>query len=257
MSVKKTAAEVEAHKISSLSTLDALIQSMISSGDEKELSRADKLCYWLSDWSRFLNYEHSFSPTSLKRYKHGDIIKVHLGFNVGSEEGGLHYAVVAEKNNSVNSPVVTVIPLTSIKTKTDPIKLRPGTVNLGPVLYSSLVLKVNTVKQSIRNEIVSLKSIVEKLKTSYDPSAEDTLAEVERRIEALQNQIPGIEAMDKEIDKMKAGSIALVNQMTTISKIRIYDPKNIDGVLSGIRLPDDAMDTIDDEIMKLFTGKKA
>ena len=53
---------------------------------------------------------------SLRRYKRGEIVKVHLGFNVGSEEGGLHYAVVLDKNNAKSSPVITIIPLTSVKT---------------------------------------------------------------------------------------------------------------------------------------------
>ena len=257
MSVKKTVAEVEQHKSDSLHDLDVLIQTMISSGDEKELSRADKLCYWLSDWSKFLDYEHSFTPTSLKKYKHGDIVKVHLGFNVGSEEGGLHYAVVAEKNNSLNSPVVTVIPLTSIKEKTDLTKLRPGTVYLGQVIYASLIVKANTIKQSLKKEVESLKSILEKLQTSPDPSAEDTLVEVERKLEAVERQLPGVDAIIKEIGKMKAGSLALVNQMTTISKIRIRDPKSSSGVLNGIKLPDVALNAIDTEIIKMFTNKKS
>ena len=42
--------------------------------------------------------------------------------------------------------------------------------------------------------------------------------------------------MKNEIKNMKKGSIALVNQITTISKIRIYDPKRNDDVLSKIRL---------------------
>ncbi len=39
---------------------------------------------------------------SLRRYKRGEIVKVHLGFNVGSEEGGLHYAVVLDKKTMQN-----------------------------------------------------------------------------------------------------------------------------------------------------------
>lgn len=33
---------------------------------------------------------------------------------------------------------------------------------------------------------------------------------------------------------MKEGSIALVNQITTVSKMRIFDPRNLKGVLAGI-----------------------
>ena len=256
MSVKKTVAEVEQHKSDSLHDLDVLIQTMISSGDKKELSRADKLCYWLSDWSTLLNYEHSFTPTSLKKYKHGDIIKVHLGFNVGSEEGGLHYAVVAEKDNSVNSPVITVIPLTSIKENTDLTRLKPGNVNLGQELYTSLNLKVSTVKQTTQREIVSLDSIIQKANDSSEPVSEATITEISNRLNILKDQVHNLELMINEIGRMKAGSIALVNQITTISKIRIRDPKSSNGILSGIRLSDESLDAIDAEITKMFTNKK-
>ena len=39
-------------------------------------------------------------------------------------------------------------------------------------------------------------------------------------------KIINLEKIEKEIAQMKEGSIALINQITTVSKIRIYDPKN-------------------------------
>ena len=50
------------------------------------------LAYWLNDYARLLQSEQSFDPKKLIRYKRGSIVKVHLGYNIGSEEGGLHYA---------------------------------------------------------------------------------------------------------------------------------------------------------------------
>ena len=52
-----------------------------------------------------------------------------------------------------------------------------------------------------------------------------------------------------EIEKMKSGSIALINQITTISKIRIYDPKTTTGVLSGIKLSTITLDLINNAIV--------
>ena len=60
--------------------------------------------------------------------------------------------------------------------------------------------------------------------------------------------------MMKEIQKMKNGSIALIGQITTVSKIRIYDPKSKYDVLHGIKMPDDILDTIDDKIRQLYTN---
>ena len=61
--------------------------------------------------------------------------------------------------------------------------------------------------------------------------------------------------VSNEASRMKSGSIALVNQITTISKIRIYDPKTDNDILSHIRLSDETLNKIDDEIKKMFVYK--
>jgi len=80
--------ELIIHKEEAISKLSAYIDSLIESGDPKLLSKSDKLSFWLKDWASFLDFESTFSPSSLRRYKRGEIVKAHLGFNVGSEEGG-------------------------------------------------------------------------------------------------------------------------------------------------------------------------
>ena len=62
--------------------------------------------------------------------------------------------------------------------------------------------------------------------------------------------------MIKEVSKMRKGSIALVAQITTISKIRIYDPKTNYDILSNVKLSNEKLDLIDQEILQNFTGKK-
>ncbi len=61
-----------------------------------------------------------------------------------------------------------------------------------------------------------------------------------------------LEKMRKEITKMKKGSIALTSQITTISKIRVYDPKSDYDILSGIKLSNEKLDLIDNEIKKNY-----
>ena len=51
---------------------------------------------------------------------------------------------------------------------------------------------------------------------------------------------------------MKRGTIALINQITTISKQRIYNPKKDLDILSGIKISDEKMKLIDEKIKKLF-----
>ena len=55
--------------------------------------------------------------------------------------------------------------------------------------------------------------------------------------------------MKNEISKMKIGSIALINQITTISKQRIFD----DDILRKVRLSNNSLDLLDKQIIKTFT----
>lgn len=58
--------------------------------------------------------------------------------------------------------------------------------------------------------------------------------------------------LKKEVSKMSKGSVALINQITAISKLRIYDPKTKKDPLSGIRLSSESLDSIDKAITQLF-----
>ena len=253
MSRQKSITELKAHQENAMEKVNQYIDGMIASGNEKNQGKADKLCYWLEDWTNFLNFETSFSPLSLRRYKRGEIIKVHLGFNVGSEEGGLHYAVVLDKQNAKSSPVVTVVPLTSVKSDTDITKLHSGTIFLGDDLYSKLNIKVKTTKQNVMSEIASLQETIDQLNSATEKTSNEVMVALHDKAEKLHEGAELLARMQKEIQKMKKGSLALVNQITTISKIRIYDPKTDHDILSGIKLSNDKLDMIDAELVKNFT----
>lgn len=253
MSRTKSLQELNVHKEKALQKLEAYFDSLISSGDAKLTGKADKLSYWIEDWVTFLDFESRFSPKSLRRYKRGEIIKVHLGFNVGSEEGGLHYAVVLDRNNAKSSPVVTIIPLTSVKSSTDLANLKSGCVFLGNELFTNLNSKMSAKKKSIIQELSTLHSLLEQLKKAEHPS-QDEIDRLIDRILKLDKELSLSKQIETEIKRMRQGSIALVGQITTISKIRIYDPKTDHDILSGIKLSNEKLDLIDSEIHKLFTN---
>ena len=251
MSRVKTTEELAQHKEHTLMILESYLQSLIDSNDEKLRSKADKLSYWITDWVNFLKFEPQFSPRSLRRYKRGEIIKVHLGFNVGSEEGGLHYAVVLDKNNAKSSPVVTIVPLTSVKPTTDINTLKNGSIFLGNELFTNLNAKVSATNKRIQEELSLLGEIVAKF-DSHTSKAETS--EILKRIEKCETELDFLNRMRSEVLKMKLGSIALINQISTVSKIRIYDPKTDHDVLSNIKLSNEKLDMIDSEIRKKFTN---
>lgn len=211
-----------------------------------EALQPDALAIQLPSSSHF---ESRFSPMSLRRYKRGEVVKVHLGFNVGSEEGGLHYAVVIDKNNAKSSPVVTIVPLTSVKTHTDLSKLKRGSVFLGNELFTNLNSKISATYRHFDKELSLMKTVLENgdiLSQEY--------ASLPARVERAEDELNLLKRMRKEVGKMKMGSIALVNQITTISKIRIYDPKTDHDILSNIKLSNEKLDLIDNEIHQHFTN---
>lgn len=196
-----------------------------------------------------MDYETNFDFSKFPRYKKGQIIKVHLGFNIGSEEGGLHYAVVIENHNPLKSPVLNVVPLTSVKSTTDISKIRSdlGQVYIGNELYRLLSSKVSTLQTSTQNELDNLTDLVLKL-----VPGDTEIQSAKERLVKLKKELNTLNRTKNEISKMKIGSIALVGQITTISKIRIYDPKNTYGVLSNIRLSNETLDKIDNTLCNLF-----
>lgn len=248
-----TTQELIKHKNQALSKIDNYLAKLATDPNTKIQSKADKLSYWIKDWTKFLEYEQNFNASSLRRYKRGEIVKVHLGYNVGSEEGGLHYCVVVEKDNSRNSPVLTVVPLTSIKKKTDLEHLRPGEIDLGNELFTNLNSKISFTQKKIESE---LEELAKSLDTLADDAPLEEFNKLHSKVNKLKKEADMFGRMKDEVSKMKMGSIALVKQIRTISKIRIYDPKTNFDILSNVKLSNEKLDLIDNEVIKNFTGRK-
>ena len=101
----------DTHKKNSINKLDSLLSYYIEQEDYKKVHL---LSFWFEDFAMYNLSEKTFEPKLLKKYKRGSIIKANLGFNVGNEEGGLHYCIVLDKNNAISSGTLTVVPLTSV-----------------------------------------------------------------------------------------------------------------------------------------------
>lgn len=82
---------------------------------EHNRKRAQLLAYWLKTYAKLLNRENNFNPKSIPRLTRRQIVNVDFGFRIGSELGGLHYAVVLDKDNDHSAKTVAVIPLGSQK----------------------------------------------------------------------------------------------------------------------------------------------
>ncbi|MFM1581495.1 type II toxin-antitoxin system PemK/MazF family toxin [Helcococcus bovis] len=206
------------------------ISSFLANSDFK---KSKLLSYWFKDYIKFLSFEDKFDSKRLVRYKKGTILKVNFGFNVGSELGGLHYCVVLEKNNPLSSSVVTVAPLTSLKEKVDVENLRYTKVYIEDELKSLLKNKLDKIKENYQS-VHGVTGKITALKEQRDKSEKE------------------LKYALSEYKKMKNGSIVLLDNITTISKLKIYNPKHKNDLLYGLRLSDDTLNKIDDKIKELF-----
>lgn len=92
---------------------------------------------WLDVWCKYIGFEKTFDPKKLRYYKRGEIVLAHFGFNVGSELGGTHYAVVVENNNNLSNNTVTVVPISSMADDKKIENLHHSEVFLGEVIPDS------------------------------------------------------------------------------------------------------------------------
>ncbi|MBS4161609.1 type II toxin-antitoxin system PemK/MazF family toxin [Klebsiella pneumoniae] len=110
----------------------SLLNDLMFIVENMDVKRGTIFLDWIQQQNQYLVWETNFDPKRLKRYKRGDIVLAHFGFNVGAEFGGLHYAVVV-KNDSKSNPMLNVIPLSSLKEGQTPDDLHPETVYLGNI----------------------------------------------------------------------------------------------------------------------------
>lgn len=68
----------------------------------------------------------------------------------------------------------------------------------------------------------------------------------------LSDDLNALKKDEREINRMKEGSIAKIEQLTTISKMRIYVPKKSTDFLAGIRFSQNAMSRINAKIKELY-----
>ena len=235
------------NKEEALTKLDNYLVECINT-DKIHSKKANLISYWIKNFTDYQMQEETFNSSYLKEYKRGDIIKVNLGFRIGNEEGGLHYCVVLDKKNAKQHSTLTVIPLTSQK---DGKKINSTSVLLGNEIYISILSKANSLLKELDREKISENED----KLSY-ASINDDFSNIKKEdieyYKKITKKIAFIEKMLEEIKDMKKGSIALINQITTISKQRIYNPKKDVDILSEITLSEEKMNLIDEKLKKLY-----
>lgn len=238
--------------------LNTLLESLMAESGATNvighLKKAALISKWISQYTNYISYEEKFTPYRLINYKRGDIVFVNFGFNIGSEFGGEHYAVVIDKNNDRNSSTVTVVPLSSYKPEKE---LHKNDLYLGNELFEKLSLKLRTLtpqlrEKSVNNELL-LNLVKDKRALNSDLDELDALlTKLEKENDQLSRELDKAESIKNELLTLKQGSIAKIQQITTISKMRIYNPKNTSDPLYGIRFSEKTMKLINTKLKEFY-----
>lgn len=209
--------------------LDELESTIINELDTKQ---GKILTYWLNDWNElFLKKEKQFNPKELLKYKRGNIVKAHLGYNIGSEQGGLHYGIVMDINNSKTSNILTIIPLRSLEENESEESIdKRFEVFLGKALLTDKIKYTEGKIRDINRKLEGMKK---------------GTSEYNKTIRQKNNNI-------RELKNLNKGSVAIVSQIRTISKMRVYEPLQSYHSLSKFVLDDDNMKEIEKLISKLY-----
>lgn len=204
--------------------------------NELEFKQAKLLTYWLNDWNEnFLKVEKSFNPNSLIKYKRGNVINAHLGYNIGSEEGGLHYGLVLDVVNDKNSSVITIVPLRSLKPDE-----KPEDINEKFEVYLGDSLLVDKIEYN-KNKLAKAQQDLLQINKNPKKSSSDAI-----KFEKIINRCT------KELENLSKGTVAIVSQIKTISKLRIYEPTKAFHSLSKFVLDTENMNKIDTAIKQLY-----
>lgn len=212
---------------------DMLIEMTNKEGSDYK--KAALLYYWLRDYRNYVKNEANFKSKYTPPFKRGNIVNINFGFNLGSELGGLHYAIVISDSKPSN-PMLIVAPMTSFKPGH---KSNRHEIFIDNQLFFQLKGKQDALTQALKHQ----------LNVFYES----------KNMEEVNNIFPTLEQLQKikqQIQKLKNGSIINISQIRAISKMRIIDPQSTVDVFYNVSVSSDILNQIDDKIALLLTKPK-
>lgn len=235
--------------LSKIAELASSISTFLKNILATDQHKAALLYYWLRNYLRYIKQEETFNPKYFPQFKPGDIVKVDFGFGIGSEFGGLHYAIVLTPSNSKNS-TVTVVPLRSLKLgKESPKTLYKSDVYLGTELFTVLLDRSGKMLDKCSAFIKEVENTDHKTLTAKD------IARFEKQLDEAKDLLDKHNIIMKEISRLNAGTVAIVSQIRTVSKIRIQNPKYLKDALYNMRVDKQATDKIRAVMKDLYNIK--
>lgn len=214
-------------------------------GNESERKKSGLLAYWIIDYIKFLSKERKFDSTKLLKYNRGDIVLVNFGYRIGRELGGRHFAFVLDNYNSLKSNIVTVVPFTSKKETT---KANFYSYELKHGLYELHSEKLDYITKNSKEEL-------DRLVAEIKVASKEQFEMIQKRLDVISSKLNESKSLKTSMQKLKYGTIVNLAQVTTISKMRILNPKQASDSLNKIKLHTDDLDAISLKLADLYFPK--
>lgn len=171
-----------------------------------------------------------------QRYKRGQIVVINFSPSMGSEMRGKHFGIVLTKNDSPNNGVLTVIPLSS--------KEKPYYLDIGNIVIKHIYPKILRYSKEFTLALEDLKQL--------DGNNEENIENVKR---VLTNFAEMMKVINMYKQKNKR-SYALVQNISTLSKLRIMQPVNQYDPIKDLIVDNLVLDLIDNKIKELFINER-
>lgn len=133
-----------------------------------------------------------------------------------------------------------------------------NTINNQKIIFqekqNSIQDKLIELESLINEQVVSNRadSRVEKYLEKELLLVEKEQKDIKTMLDAITEQGEYLEKLVDKIQNLKSGSIALLNQVTTISKMRLLDPINKYSLLTDVTLPAETLDIIDNALKNIL-----
>lgn len=252
MSKIMTPKELSTHCAEAIDELKKLFADFSGSDSRKMIKRAMLLAYWVKTYVKYMKAEDKFAPESIFKLKRGSIVRVEFGYRIGKELGGRHYAAVLDVDNSLHRNTVTVVPLGSIKESSERDKY---SVMLKDGIFSPIEKKIDALIADANRTMDEVEAMDSEIEQAESEQKAILKAVQRQKLVTARNLIDQGEEWLNEISHMKLGSVAKIDQITTISKMRISQPLKKTHPLYGVRLSADDLDKIDSRLKELYFSK--
>lgn len=218
----------------------------------------------LNELKRAKLFKQEAKNTKYRKYKRGSIVLVDFGLNHGSEFSFPHFAIVLDKKDNPSSQKLTVVPLTSKKGKDN--------INLEKEIYNRIFYyierlandyrEIHDIIQNLFNFSETIPSNDTIIRTDnpkylsfvkrHDTEDVPTLLTLKDLIFWQSEDAVKIGELKKHYEKYKKNSYAKVDNITTVSKLKICLPINDFDPISNAVVSDNVLLEIEHAFAKRY-----